>query len=86
MLTLWDILEQLCNGGFLVESFQPGAASRIGLYRWFDGYCAELSNVGHALMSHMLEIGLIEYYRTGIDYEGRQADFYFLLGQSPLSN
>lgn len=47
---------------------------------------AQLSNVGHALMSHMLEIGLIEYYRTGIDYEGRQADFYFLLGQSPLSN
>lgn len=86
MLTLWDILEQLCNGGFLVESFRPDATSRIGLYRWVDGYCAELSNVGYALMSHMLEIGLIEYYRRGIDYEGRQADFYFLLGQSPLSN
>lgn len=36
MLTLWDILEQLCNGGFLVESFRPDAASRIGLYRIFE--------------------------------------------------
>lgn len=33
MLTLWDILEQLCNGGFLVESFRPDTASRVGLYR-----------------------------------------------------
>lgn len=85
MLTLWEILEQLCNGGFLVESFQPDAASRVGLYRWCDGYCAELTSVGHALLSRMIEIGLIELFKTGIDYEGRQADFYFLLGQSPLS-
>ena len=45
MLTLWEILEQLCNGGFLVESFQPDAASRVGLYRWCDGYCAELTAI-----------------------------------------
>ena len=31
MLTLWEILEQLCNGGFLVESFRPDAASRVGI-------------------------------------------------------
>ena len=37
MLTLWEILEQLCNGGFLVEPFQPDAASCVGLYRIFEG-------------------------------------------------
>ena len=68
----------------------------VGLYKFdfvdceaavqsYGGYCAELTSVGHALLSRMIEIGLIEFFKTGIDYEGRQADFYFLLGQSPLS-
>lgn len=86
MATLWDILELICDGGFLVRSQLITGHTRIGLYKWVDGYCSELFCVGHALFNHLIEIGLIKYWRSGENFEGRAADFFFLRGESPLSN
>lgn len=84
LYTIYDVLRVLAAGGFVCRSVGLHGSSVV-LYQFIDGHAYPHTDLSLRSFSRLLDTGIIFCAGSGSDDDGLPADFYFLLGQAPLS-
>lgn len=84
---VFEILRVLVNGGFFVVSVLPGGETEVHLVQFLNGLDYDHARISERYFGKFQDCGVVSFWRSGWDNEGRPAAFYFLSpGRgSPLS-
>lgn len=84
---VFEVLRVLVDGGFFVVSALPDGGREVHLVQFLNGLDYDRCRISERYFYKFYNCGIVQFWRSGWDNEGRLANFYFLTAGegSPLS-